>query len=112
MAESGGSMVDSAPASGHSHVRILLNSMRITASQLHHLGLALGITVSGSISDQRLLVKGKLSGEGHDPCNVQVVFEEYSSETAFVLWDEDGEFLSVPAAESVVTDELLEPTEV
>ena len=111
MAESGGSMVDSAPASGRSHVRIPLNSMRITAGQLRRLGLALGITVSGSISDQRLLVEGKLGEEGHDPCNVQVVFEEYSSEAAFVLWDEDGEFLCVPAVESVVTDELLEPTE-
>jgi len=56
MAESGGSMVDSAPASGRSHVRIPLNSTRITAGQLRHLGLALDITVSGSISDQRLLV--------------------------------------------------------
>jgi len=28
-----------------------------------------------------------------------------------VLWDEDSEFLSVPAVESVVTDELLESTE-
>jgi len=47
---------------------------------VHHLGLALGITVSGSISDQRLLVEGKL-------CNVQVVFVEYSCEATFVLWD-------------------------
>ena len=111
MAESGGSMVDSAPASGRSHVRIPLNSMRITAGQLRRLGLALGITVSGSIRDQRLLVEGKLNEEGHDPCNVLVVIEEYSSEAAFVLWDEDGEFLCIFAAESVVTDELLEPTE-
>jgi len=111
MTESGGSMVDSAPALGRSHVRIPLNSTHITAGQLRRLGLVLGITVSGSISNQRLLVEGKLDEEGHDPCNVQVVFEEYSSEAAFVLWDEDGEFLSVPAAESVVTDELLEPME-
>jgi len=75
MAESGGSMVDSAPALGHSHVRIPLNSTRITVGQLRRLGLALGITVSGSISDLRLLVEGKLGEEGHDPCNVQVVFE-------------------------------------
>ena len=111
MAESGGSVVDSTPASGRSHVQIPLNSKRITAGQLCHLGLALGITVSGSISDQRLLGEGQLNEGSHDPCNVQVVFEEYSSEAAFVLWDEDGEFLSVPAAESVVTDELPEPTD-
>jgi len=75
MVESGSSMVDSAPASGRSHVRIPLNSMRITAGQLPRLGLTLGITVSGSISDQRLLVEGKLGEESHNPCNVQVVFE-------------------------------------
>jgi len=57
------------------------------------------------------LVEGKLGEEGHDPCNMQVVFEEHSSEALFVLWGEDGEFLSVPSAESVVTDKLLEPTE-
>jgi len=93
-----------------SHVRIPLNSTHITARQLHHPGLVLGITVSGSISDQRLLVEGKLNEGGHDSCNVQVVFGEYSSEAAFVLWDENGEFLSVPAAESIMTDELPEPT--
>ena len=108
MAESDGSMFDSAPASGRSHVRIPLNSTHITAGQPCCLGLAL---VSGSISDQRLLVEGNLNEGDHDPCNVQLVFGEYSSEAAFVLWDEDSEFLSVPAVESVVTDELPEPTD-
>jgi len=61
MAESGGSVVDSAPASGNSHMRIPLNLTGITAGQLrHHEGLALGIMVSGSIINERLLVKGKL----------------------------------------------------
>ena len=110
-AESGGSVVDSVPASGRSHVQIPLNSTRITAGQLRCLGLALGIAVSGSTSNQTLLVEGKLNEGGHDPCNMQEVFGEYCSEAAFVLWDEDGEFLSVLVAESVVTDELPEPTD-
>ena len=84
MAESG-SVIDNTSAR---HVRLPLNSTRITAGQLRRLGLALGISVSGSINDQRLMVEGKLGDEGHDPCNVQVVFVEYSSEAAFVLWDE------------------------
>ena len=41
---------------------------------------------------------------------LRVRVREYSSEAAFVLWDEDGEFLCVPAAESAMTDELFEPT--
>ena len=52
------------------------------------LGLALGIMVSGSISDQRLLVEGKLNKGVHNSCNVQEVFVEYFSEATFVLWDD------------------------
>ena len=94
MAESG-SVIDNTSSR---HVRLPLNSTRITAGQVRRLGLALGISVSDSINDQRLMVEGKLGDEGHDPCNFQVVFVEYSSEAAFVLWDEEGEFLTVPAA--------------
>ena len=86
MAE-GSNVVDNTSAPGRTHVRLLLNSTSITAGQLRQLGLALGITISGSINDQRLVVEGKLSDEGHDPCNIQVVFAEYSSEAAFVLCD-------------------------
>jgi len=47
--QSGGNMVDTAPASGWSHMWIQLNLMRATASQLRHLSLTLGIMVSGSL---------------------------------------------------------------
>ena len=55
------------------------------------------------------MVEGKLSDEGQDPCNIQVVFAEYSSEAAFVLCDEEGEFLTVPVAECTteVTPEVV-----
>ena len=43
------------------------------------------------------MVEGKISDLGHEPCNVQVIFEEYSSNTSFQLWDEDGEFPTVPS---------------
>ena len=32
------------------------------------------------------------------------VFVEYSSEAVFLLWDKDGEFLTVSATESVMTN--------
>ena len=86
----GSNVVDNMSAPGRPHVRLLLNSTRITAGQLRWLDLTLGISVLGSINDQRLMVKGKLSDEGHNPCNIQVVFAEYSSEAAFVLLDEEG----------------------
>ena len=81
-------------------MRLPLNSTCITAGQLRRLGLVLGISVSSSINNQRLMVEGKLSDDGHDSCNVQVVFVEYLSEAVFVLWDEDGEFLTPPVAVS------------
>ena len=102
-------MVDSTSAPGRTHVRLPLNLTCITAGQLRRLGLALDITISGSINDQRLVVEGTLSDEGHDPCNIQVVFAEYSSEATFVLCDEEGEFLTVPVAASTteVTPEVV-----
>ena len=105
----GGNVVDNMSAPGRTHMRLPLNLTRITAGQLRRLGLALGITISGSINDQRLVVEDKLSDEGHDPCNIQVVFEGYSSEAAFVLCDEKGEFLTVPVAASTteVTPEVI-----
>jgi len=66
MAESSGSVVDNTSA----HVYLPLNLTRITAGQLCQLGRALGISVTGSINDHRLMVEGKLNDKGHGPCNV------------------------------------------
>ena len=60
--------------------------------------MALGLTSSGSIDDLRLVIEGKISELDHEPCNVQVLFEEHTSDTAFELWDESGGFLTVPSA--------------
>ena len=44
------------------------------------------------------MVEGKISEMGHEPNNVQVVFEEYSSDASFQLCNEGSEFLAVPSA--------------
>ena len=72
-------VVDNTSVRSQSHVCMPLNSSRITAGQLRRLGKALGLTFSGSIEDLRLMVEGKISEMGHEPYNVQIVFEEYSS---------------------------------
>ena len=77
-------------------VRLPLNSSRITAGQLRRLSTVLGITSSGSINDLRLIIQDSISHLGHEPRNVQVVFDEYYSSAAFELWDESGKFLTVP----------------
>ena len=98
MAETHADVVDNTSVSIQYHVRLPLNSSRITAGQLRRLGTALGLTSSGSIDDQRLMVEGKINDLGHEPCNVQVVFQEYSGDASFELWGESGKFLTVPAA--------------
>ena len=95
MAKSSGSVVDNMSAPSQSHVCLLLNSTCVTAGQLHRLALALGVSVLGSMNDQRLTVEGKLTDKDNNPRNVQLVLVEYVSEAAFVLWDEEGEFLTL-----------------
>ena len=57
------------------------------------------------------MVEGKISEMGHEPHNVQVVFEEHSSDASFQLCDEDGEFLTVPSADADHSYEGDEPYE-
>jgi len=47
-------MVDSTPASGHSHVQIPLSSMCFTAGQPHHLSLALMMGLASPVSESDL----------------------------------------------------------
>ena len=104
-------VVDNTSVRSQSHMCMPLNSSRITAGQLRRLGKVLGLTSSGSIDDQRLMVEGKTSEMGHEPYNIQVVFEEYSSDASFKLCDEGGEFLTVPSVDadhSYEGDELYE----
>ena len=48
----------------------------------------------------RLVIEGKITELGREPCNVQVHFEEHTSEAAFTLVDDSGEFLTVSAIET------------
>lgn len=100
MGESGCDVTDNMSATTQAHVRLPLNLSRITAGQLRRLSMALGLTASGPINDQRLMVERKISDLGCEPCNVQVVFEEHTTDAAFQLWDESAEFLTVPSATS------------
>ena len=70
-----GGVTDNIPARVQSHVRLPLNSSRITAGQLRQLSMTFGLTSSGSIDDMRLIIEGKINELGREPCNVQVLFE-------------------------------------
>ena len=90
--------VDNTSVRNQSQMCMPLNSLHVTAGQLCQLHRHSVVLMStGFIDNQRLVVKGKLISDlCHKSCNVQVVFEEYSSNTYYQLWNEDGEFLTVP----------------
>ena len=73
--------------------------------------MALGLTLSGSIDELRSVIEGKVSELSRESCNVQVLFEEHTSDVAFKLWDESGEFLTVCATAIEHPSPMEEPHE-
>ena len=110
MAEGRVGVVNNTSARTQSHVRLPLNSSCITAGQLRRLSTALGLTSSDSIDDLRLVIESKITELGREPCNVQVLFEEHTSDAAFTLVEDSGEFLTVSAIKAELP-ELLEDSE-
>ena len=89
-----------------SRLPIPLNSKRLTAEQLRRLARAMNIPTTAATDEVRQMVEGKLSEDGREPWNVQVVLDGTTPLDAFTLQDEEGEFLTVSAAE-VADIELL-----
>ena len=58
------------------HIHVPLNSMRITAHQLHCLAMTLGVLSSDSPAGIQLIIEGKITKLGREPQNVQVIIEE------------------------------------
>ena len=77
------------------HVHVALNSARLKAGQLRSLGKALGLPMSGSVGDLRLMIEGKITELGRDPRNVQVALSRDKDERSFTLSDHEGVFLAV-----------------
>ena len=92
--------IDNTSVRSQFHVHMPLNSSHTTADQLRQLGTALALTSSCSIGDQRLMVEEKIGELSQEPCNVQVVFEEYFSDAFFQLCEKDNKFLTVPSADA------------
>ena len=74
---------------------IPLNSRRLTAGHLKRLARALDVPTMAAGAEIRQMVEGKLVDAGREPRNVQVVLGGGTPRAAFVLQDEDGEFLTV-----------------
>ena len=75
----------------------LINSKRLAADVIGRLAKELGLPVSGSLADTRVMVDGKLTEE-HELRNVQVdVIERGPGVRTIKLRDENGMFLEIPA---------------
>ena len=72
-----------------------LNSRRVTRSQLRAVAEKLGLPTSATGEDLAQIVSGKLTEEGRDPKNVQIVL----SDDQLQLEDVDGVFLTVTLEE-------------
>ena len=72
-----------------------LRSRRLTAVQLRKLAKALGVPMSATIEDLRLMIDGKLAEMDKEPQNVQVVIDdaEEGGVECLGLQDETGVFL-------------------
>ena len=53
--------------------RVPLNLTRVTAGQLHDLGVQLEVTMSSSVGDLRVMIEAKLCEMDCEPNNMQVV---------------------------------------
>ena len=71
------------------------NSTHIMTGQLCSLDTALGVPASGTVSDLRLMIEGKITEGGRDPCNVQVLLPRSMEDVSISLRDHEGIFLTV-----------------
>jgi len=87
----------------HTHINVALNLPRLIAGQLRSVGEALGVPMSGSISDLWLLFKGKITDLGRDSRNVSLSKDK--DDKMLTLSDYEGVFLTVtPVSEKESTD--------
>ena len=80
-------------------MRMPLNSKRLKAGHLRRLAAALGVPTAASADELRQMIDGKLTEEGKEVRNVQVVLGGADPTSEFALEDEEGRFLIVHATE-------------
>ena len=74
---------------------VTLISTHITTGQLCSLDTALGVPESGTVSDLRLMIEGKITEGGRDPCNIQVLLPRSMEDVSISLRDHEGIFLTI-----------------
>ena len=85
-------------------VRAPLNSRRMTADCLKRIGSAIDLPTAASTVELLQMIDAKLTDQGHDSQNVQVVLEDGTPKSRISLQDEKGEFLVIEPEEEGETD--------
>ena len=69
-----------------------LNSEHLNSTRLKQIGEALGVSPSATRSQLKLMIEGKLTEIGHNPCNVQVIISGDcgSGKTMICLMNDEG----------------------
>ena len=91
-------------------VRLPLNSRRLKTDHLRRLAAALDMAVTASGDELHQMIDGKLTGDGRETQNIQVVLTGGPS-FEFFLEDADGRFLTVQATVEGTQSESSEPLE-
>ena len=88
-------------------MRMPLNSKRLKAGHLRRLAAALGVPTAASADELRQMIDGKLTEEGKEVRNVQVVLGGADPTSEFALEDEEGRFLIVlPRRRTAVSHQI------
>lgn len=79
--------------------RVRLNLRRLTTHHLKRLGRVLGPPAAAVANKLRQMIEGKLTGNGREPRNVQVVLDDVGSKSGMSLENEGGVFLQISVEE-------------
>ena len=83
------------PCTSREPIRAPLNSRWLTGKCLKLIATALKLPAGAPNSDLLVMIEAKVTEQGHEPGNVQVVMEEGTLQGRITLQDEEGEFLDV-----------------
>ena len=87
-----------------------LNSKRLNSTRLKQIGEALGVSPSLATRSQlKLMIEGKLTDMGYDPCNVQVIISDCESDkTMIYLVNDEGVIKRIDSVATHVIEESRE----
>ena len=85
-------------------LRLPLNSRRLTGATTKRIGRAMDVPTTASAVDVLQMIEAKLTEEGRDPRNVQVLLSGTQPGQEITLEDETGTILEIPQDEETTAE--------